>query len=307
MSEQFDLLVIGAGVAGLTLAEQAVRRGLTVALAEESMFGGLVMNVNHLQPGLDGLPSSGSDLAAELMTRASDLGVTTVFEPVTGLDGSRPDDLLEVVTASGTHAARAVAIASGARLRRLGVPGEAEFEHRGVSHCADCDGPLYRGEPVMVVGGGDSALQEALVLAEFCSVVHLVHRGAQFSARPEFVAAVSKLPERIAVRLRTVVESLAGDGGLSSVQVRDLDSGQTHTLPCKGFFAYVGLEPNTAFLPASIEKRDGRIQVNDRLETSVANVYAVGAVRAGFAGELQHAIADAQLALTAICARAGRA
>lgn len=302
MAARYDVFVIGAGVAGLTAAAEAARRGLSVALAEEAMFGGLIMNVNHLQPGLDGAVPWGSELAADLMEQATDAGAASLFEKVTGLE--RADDGLAVETAGGEHLARAVVLASGARLRQLGLPGEAEFEQRGVSHCADCDGPLYRGQPVTVVGGGDSALQEALVLAQFCSQVRLVHRGTDFTARPDFVEAVLSNP-RIAVNMRTTVEMLRGGAALSSVVLDDLASGERYEVPCAGFFAYVGLEPNIGCLPPSVELAGDHVRVDDRLETSLPGVFAVGAVRAGCGGTIADAAADARRAVAVIAEHLG--
>jgi len=301
MSDRYDVFVIGAGVAGMSAAEQAARRGLKVCLAEESMFGGLAVNVNHLSPAPKDLPNAGSDLAAELMTRVSDLGVTMLFESVTGL-ARAADGQFEVSLSGGAHLARSVIIASGARLRPLGVPGEAEFENRGVSHCADCDAPMLRGQTVTVVGGGDSALQEALVLAEFCPTVHLVHRGSAFSARPDLVDTLSRTP-RITVHLRTVVEALEGADALSGVRLRDLASAQTRVQPCTGFFAYVGLESNTGYLPAAVETNAGAVRVDEQRESTLANVFAVGAVRSGFPGLLTDAMEDARTAVAAICQR----
>jgi len=173
----FDVVVIGAGITGLTAAKAAVQSGLRTANIEALMFGGLVVNINDLDGETTG---SGTDLASNLMMEISDLGVENLSETVSTL--AREGDRLKVTTDAGTHQARAVIIASGAKLKRLGIPGEAEFEYKGVSQCADCDGPMYKDEEVVVVGGGDSALQEALVLAEYCKRVHLVHRGAK-SAR----------------------------------------------------------------------------------------------------------------------------
>src|SRR3972149_994216 len=201
---KFDVIVIGAGITGLTAAKCAVQTGLPTANIEALLFGGLVININEL----DGEPhGSGTDLASNLMLEVSELGVANLSETVTTL--ARDGNFLTVRTDAGTHRARAVIIASGAKLKRLGIPGEAEFEHRGVSQCADCDGPMYKDEDVVVVGGGDSALQEALVLANFCKRVHVVHRGTQFRARRHLVDAVAAR-NNIQPLWNTVAEEVLG-------------------------------------------------------------------------------------------------
>jgi thioredoxin reductase (NADPH) len=301
MSDRFDILVIGAGIAGLAAAEEALALGLRVAIAEAQMFGGLVLNVNRLDPALEGPHTVGSDLAADMMSRVADLGVETLMLPVTSIDRDSSGDLL-VMTPEGVHAARCVIVASGATLRKLGIPGEAELEHKGVAHCADCDGPMYRGQTTVVVGGGDSALQSALVLAQYCSTVHLVHRGAAFSAQADFVAAVSATPS-IEVHLECAVDAIEGAEAVTGVQMKYLQTGDIRALAAQGFFAYVGLEPNIGFLPPSVEKLAGAVRVDDELQTSLAGVYAIGAVRSGHGGLLGDAVRDARVAVRAAAAK----
>jgi thioredoxin reductase (NADPH) len=214
--------------------------------------------------------------------------------------------VLTVTTDVGAHRARAVIVASGARLKRLGVAGETEFEHRGVAQCADCDGPMYKDEEVVVVGGGDSALQEALVLANYCKRVHLVHRGTKLRAQQHLVDAVAAR-SNIEPVWNTAVEEILGEKMLSKVRVRDLGDGKTREIPCSGFFAYPGLAPNSEFLPPELERdADGRAVTMESLQTSLSGVFAIGAVRAGCGGLLTDAIADGQKAAAAARAHLGR-
>lgn len=299
----FDVFVIGAGIAGLTTAELAARCGLSVCLAEEALFGGLVLNVNHLSPGLEGQPDSGADLSAAKMSTVTDLGVTTLFESVAAVEPASGGEW-RVTTAGGAHVARSVVAASGARLRRLGVPGEADFEGRGVSRCADCDGPMFRGSSVVVVGGGDSALQEALVLAEFCAAVHVVHRREVWRGRDDLALALRAAPN-VTTHMGKVVETILGDGAVTAVRLRDVGSGATDDLPCTGVFAYVGLEPNVDFLPEGLRSPQG-VHVDDRLETSLPGIFAIGAVRRGHQGGLTHAVHDARAVVQTIEQRLAR-
>ena len=287
---KFDVIVIGTGIAGLAAARHAAQRGLKVAGIEALLFGGLVININELDGELSG---SGTDIASNMMGEISELGVENLSETVSAL--ARDGDGIAVTTDGGTYRARAVIVASGAKLKRLGVPGEAEFEYRGVSQCADCDGPMYQNEEVVVVGGGDSALQEALVLANFCKRVHLVHRGAKFHARQQLADAVAA-NAKIQPLWNTIVEAVLGEKMVNKVRARDA-AGKVSEIPCAGFFAYVGLEPNCEFAPPEI-KRDARgaLVTDAELQTTMAGVFAAGAVRAGCGGMLSDALADGEKA-----------
>ena len=296
----FDVIVIGAGVAGLAAAKAIAEKGLRAASVEQLLFGGLVVNINELDGEIEG---SGTDYASNLMMEMSDLGVENISETVSGI--ARSGDKITVTTDGGTHSARAVIVASGAKLKRLGVPGEMEFEHSGVSQCADCDGPMYKDEEVVVVGGGDSALQEALVLAHFCKRVHLVHRGARFSARQSLVDAVAAQPV-IQPLWNTVVEAIEGDKMVNKVRVKSAD-GKTTDIAASGFFAYVGLEPNIEFVPGEIKRDEhGRLTTDASLQTSLPGVFAAGAVRAGCGGMLADALADGVNAAAAAAKSLGK-
>ena len=299
-----DIIVIGAGITGLSAAKHAVQRGLSTANIEMMMFGGLVININELDPAPSDGATSGTEMASNLMLEISELGVANLSETASAL--SRDGAFLAVTTDAGTHRARAVIVSSGAKLKRLGIPGETEFEGRGVSQCADCDGPMYKDEEVVVVGGGDSALQEALVLANFCKRVHLVHRGTKFRARQHFIDAVAAR-DNIQPVWNTVAEEVMGAQMVNKVRVRNVSEGKTSDIACAGFFAYVGLEPTCDFLPAEAKRDGGGYLVTDKsLQTAMPGVYAAGAVRADFGGMLSDAIADAQTATAAASAALGK-
>jgi len=292
-AKSYDVIVIGEGVSGLACAGHARRAGLSVATFESNLFGGLVLNVNEL----DGYPGaeSGTLLASELMQANSDAGVASIQEEVTAVSSAGGGF---EIAAGGVYGARQVVIASGARLKKLGVPGEREFEGRGVSSCADCDAPMFQNEEVVVVGGGDSALQEALVLAKFCSRVHIVHRGDRLRAQKHLAERADADP-KISFMWKTTVEAVVGAKMVEKVRVRR--NGNTEEIAAAGVFAYVGLEPNAACAPSG-SRRDGHghLVTNDALETSTPGVWAIGAVRAGYSGLLRDAVIEAQRVAKAV-------
>ena len=283
--QHYDLIVIGTGVTGLAAARQAAQEGLATAMLETLFFGGLVTNINALDGEIEG---SGSDVAAGMMMEASKLGAKNVNAAATGI--ARDGDVIVVTSDSGEHRTRAVVIATGARLKRLGVPGEVEFEENGVSHCADCDGPFYKGQDVIVVGGGDSALQEALVLTAFARQVHLVHRGNKFSARAHFVDQIAA-HANIVVHLESQLEAILGESSLSAVRVKT--KGIESEIACTGVFPYIGLAPAGTFAPeAVLRDAGGHLLTDAALQTAMPGVFAAGAVRAGYGGMLTHALAE---------------
>ena len=298
---KFDVIIIGAGITGLTAAKQTAQAGLSTASIEALLFGGLVININEL----DGEPhGSGTDFASTLMGEISELGVENLSETVTSL--ARDGNQIAVTTDAGTHRARAVIVASGARIKRIGIPGESEFEHRGVSQCADCDGPMYQGEDVVVVGGGDSALQEALVLANFCKQVHLVHRGSKFRAHQNLIDAVAAR-DNIRPVWNSVALEVQGAQMVNKVKVRNVADNKIGEIPCSGFFAYIGLEPACDFAPLEIARdKDGFLVTDASLQTAIPGVFAAGAVRAGYGGMLTDAAKEAQTAAAAARARVAK-
>ena len=290
MSGEFDVIVVGEGIAGLSAARQAAESGVRAATFEAQLFGGLVTNINVLDPSPDEAATSGADLAATLLQVNAELGIESIQQPVTAIEPGAQGFVVR--TADGDYRARQLVIASGARLRPLGIPGESEFAGRGVSSCADCDGPLFRGKEVVVVGGGDSALQEALVLAEFCSRVHIVNKASRFTGRADLSSKIAE-HRNITVHAGAELERIDGNGAVEKVTLRKDGT----VLPCAAVFAYIGLVPNTDYLPREL-KRDagGHLLTDARFETSLPGVFAAGAVRSGYAGTLTDAIREGRSA-----------
>lgn len=297
MTEALDVAVIGCGIAGLSAARECLRRGLRTATLESLLPGGLVLNISHLDGEVEG---SGMDLAMELMAEVTDLGGEAMTGTASAIAST--DKGLLVTTDAGDILAAAVIVASGATLRRLGIPGEAELDGQGVSQCAECDGPLFRGQEVVVVGGGDSALQEALILSQYVRHVHLLHRGDSFTARQAYIDALAS-KDNVTVRWRTLAEGVRGDSGVSAVITKDLATGAISEIACSGFFAFVGLEPNASFVPEKVQRdAHGYLITDNGRRTTARGLYAVGAVRAGSGGQLRDALSDARLAAASIVA-----
>jgi len=296
----YDLIIVGSGITGLTAAKEAAQRGLRTACIESLLFGGLIVNINELDGIETGEPTSGISLATGLMSEVVDLGVENINETVTAIrcEGST----LRVFAESGEYRGKSLIVASGAQMRRLDVPGEADFEHKGVSHCADCDGPMYKGKDVVVVGGGDSALQEALVLAGYCGRVYLLVRGSAFRAREHLASAVL-LRNNIHVMWTTVVEEVVGSQAVEGVRIRCMIDGKKSNLRCAGVFPFVGLQPNVSFVPLEIPRAtDDTLVTDSALQTSVPGVFAAGIVRSGNGGLLSDAASDARLAVSSVAA-----
>lgn len=290
-----DLVIVGAGVAGLTAAAVAARRGLAVTVVESQGAGGQVMNVEavHGMPGLaDGI--SGYELGPLLQEQAEAAGAEFALDTVEALEVDAGERVL--ICSGQTLRSPAVIVAAGSRRRVLDVPGEERLLGRGVSQCASCDGPLFRGRSVCVVGGGDSALDEALVLSEHAERVTLIHRGTAFTAQQALVDRVAACAN-IDVLFETVVDEILGDAAVDGVALRRPRSGEAFRHRCDGVFVYVGLAPNTGFLGGLLRLDErGRIETDRAMRSSLDGVYAAGDIRAGSVALLASSAGDGAVA-----------
>ncbi|MGE4217831.1 MAG: NAD(P)/FAD-dependent oxidoreductase [Alphaproteobacteria bacterium] len=296
-----DLLVIGAGLAGLAAARHAASAGANTVIVEtQPLYGGLVANVEHVDGLSDaaGEPTSGMMLAMERLEAAMEQGAELLEAEVLGLAPGTGG--FAVTTSAGSRPARAVLVATGGKLRKLDVPGEDAFYGRGVSQCADCDGPMFQDEDVLVVGGGDAAAQEALVLAEFCRSVTVLARSG-LKAQPRYAERLAALPNIRLLRDRAV-DAILGDATVTAVRLRAPTTGAVEDFACTGVFPFIGTEPAANFLPAAVVRRNGLVETDDDLMTTLPGLYAAGAARLGYSGRLADAAAEGEAAARAALA-----
>ena len=278
----YDMIVIGGGPTGLTTALYGAREGLDVLVIERSALGGQA-GVTERLDNFPGFPEgvSGAEFADRLTQQAERFGVELLqAQEVVGLRAEAESRY--VATADGTeYGARAVLIATGSRYRRLGVPGEDDLIGAGVHFCATCDGPFYKGRPLAVIGGGNSAGEESLHLTKFASDVTILVRGDALTASQIVIDKVQKNP-KIAIRYNTEVAAFRGESKLSGITVRDRKTDATEELAPAAVFVFIGLSPNSVWLPDTIERDEqGFVVTSPTLETSVPGVFAAGDVRKG--------------------------
>lgn len=299
-----DIAIIGGGPAGYTAALYSGRAGYTAVVIEKMAPGGQMAITSNVEnyPGFEAV--SGFDLAEKMMAGAERFGAESMFGEVTdvrligdkkriAIDGaditSDDDNVIE---------ARAVVIATGASPRKLGIPGEVEYEGRGVSYCATCDGMFFKGKTVVVAGGGDTAFEDALYLANICEKVYLVHRRDEFRAAASSVKR-AEAKENIEFVKNALVEEIKGEGGkVSALVYKDKISGEKREIPCSAVFTAVGRTPDTALFEGTVElDKSGYIVADETCRTSVDGVFAAGDVRTKHLRQIVTACADGATAI----------
>lgn len=295
-----DLIIIGAGPAGMSAAIYACRAGLDVAVIEKFSPGGQVMNTYEVEnyPGFKDV-ISGFELVNAMEEQAKKFGMVTENAEVSSFQ--READGTFTVNCSGNEVfrSRALVLAMGSNYKKLGVPGEIELIGSGVSYCATCDGAFYRNKITAVIGGGNTALEEALFLTRFASKVYLVHRRGEFRAEKVIQDRVDA-NEKIEKILDTVVEKVNGCSRVESMTVKNNKTGETKDIPVDGFFVFVGFDPCTKFIPKDMVDEWGQIKVDMRMRTSVPGLYAAGDIRIDSCKQIITACADG--ATAALCA-----
>jgi thioredoxin reductase (NADPH) len=275
-----DVIIIGSGPAGLTAGVYTARANLKPLIIEGLLAGGQLMTTTEVEnyPGFrNGI--MGPDLMAEMRGQAERFGAEVVQTDVTAVDLSKHP--FEVTADGIVHTARALIIATGASAKLLGLPAERALMGRGVSTCATCDGFFYRGKPIAVVGGGDTALEEAIFLTKFASKVTLVHRRHAFRAS-KIMQEKAQANPKIEFAWNSVVADIkdSGQGGVSGIVLRDVETGASREVPVDGVFVAIGHTPNTTLFEGTLELDDfGYIATHDGTKTSLPGVFACGDVQ----------------------------
>jgi thioredoxin reductase (NADPH) len=278
LEKVFDVVIAGGGIAGMSAGVTSARLGRRTLVLTGDVLGGQLVSIEKIEgfPGFpDGVP--GYDLCPMMQEQAVASGAEFMMNSLERIDTH--DGTWRITTEEGDILARAVILATGSRLKKLDVPGEERLTGKGVSHCASCDAPLLRDRVVAIVGGGDSAMQEALTLAEFASKVIILHRGEALTGQACYRDRVTA-HQKIDIRFSTAVNEILGEATVTGLRTHDSSKGVTSDLEVAAVFAYVGLQPNTAFLEDRINLDPaGRIPTDGRMRTQLIGVCAAGNVR----------------------------
>ena len=296
--ETYDLVTIGGGPAGLTAAIYAGRGLLKTLVLEKLMMGGQA-TITHMIDNYPGFPDgiTGPDLMEKFESQARRFGAEFRFATVDKITLDGNIKVLKV--ADGEIRAKTVLICTGAEPRRLDVPGETKLTGKGVSYCATCDGAFFREAVIAVVGGGDSAVKEAIYLTKFASKVYVIHRRDELRAE-KITIEQAFANEKIEFIWDSVVEEIAGKHAVESVKVKNVKDGSTKELELEGVFIYVGMIPNTAFLKGFVELDEAGYVVADRdTHTDITGVFAAGDVRRKLSRQVATAVGDGATAAMA--------
>lgn len=287
-----DVIIIGAGCAGLTAAVYVLRAGLTAVVFEKEMYGGQIAITNEVEnyPSIEKI--SGPELAQNIYRQAQKQGADIRFEEVlsVGLEGP----VKTVVTSSGTHSARAVIIANGVQRRKLGCAGEKEYTGKGVSYCATCDGAFFRGKEVVVVGGGNTALEDALFLSNLCAKVTIIHRRDSFRGEKVLAQAIAQRAN-IAVLYQSAVREIIGEKFVSAVSVAG-EGGAVSVIPASAVFVAIGLMPENSMFTALVRDKDGYFAADESCAAGIAGVYVAGDTRSKQLRQIVTAVSDGAMA-----------
>lgn len=296
-NNRYEVIIIGGGPAGLTAALYAGRARVHTVLLERGVPGGQLLNTEAIEdyPGFDRI--TGPELAQRMAEQAEKFGVKIENARVTGIHQQGDKKLVE--TDNGPYTADFVILTAGGEPKKLGIPGESEFQGRGVSQCAVCDGAFFKEEELAVIGGGDAALEEGVFLTRFAKKVYIIHRRDHFRAQAILVEAAKKNP-KVELITNTVVTEIKGeDGQVQEITLKDVPTGATRPLKVGGVFVFIGFQPNVEFFDHREHVQHdplGFLVTDTTMQTSLPGVYAAGDVRSQLTRQITTAVGDATTA-----------
>jgi thioredoxin reductase (NADPH) len=295
----FDIIIVGAGTAGLSAAIYGVRAGKSVLLLEESTYGGQIINSPEVEnyPGIKHI--SGFDFATILYEQAINLGAKIEYEKVTGIKDE--GDKKIIITASKEYECKSIILATGAKNRPLGLDREKELIGAGVSYCATCDGAFFRGKDVAVAGGGNTALEDATFLADYCSKVYVVHRRDSFRGEEKLLNLLKK-KENVEFILNSNIVELIGEAKLEAIKVQNKENMTETQVPISGLFVAIGQMPENSNFTNLVEiDKGGYIIALEDCKTNVEGIFTAGDCRTKTVRQLATAAADGAVAALAAC------
>jgi len=293
---QFDVIIIGGGPGGLTAGLYSMRAALKTIMFEKGVFGGQMTLTDTIEnyPGF--VEINGFDLSQKFAEHAQKFGLQTIHKEITAIQPGTDWHKI-IIENKETYEAKAIIIATGGKSRALNIPGEKEFYGKGVSYCATCDGFFFRNKTVAVIGGGDTAVEEALYLGKLAEKVYLIHRRDELRASTILQNRVKEDPKIDIIWNHIPIQVNHDADRVSGLTIKHVQSNETQNLTVDGVFIFVGYAPNTELLPKEIEMTpDGYVKVNNTCQTSIPGIYAIGDVRKNYAKQIILAAADGCIA-----------
>ncbi len=299
MVKQYDIVIVGAGTAGLSAAIYAVRAGKSVIVLEATTHGGQIVNTPEVEnyPGIQKI--SGFEFANNLYKQAKSLGAEVIYEKVIGIEVNGEEKIVH--TAKEDYQAKAVILATGAKNRPLGLEHEKEWIGAGISYCATCDGMFYRGKDVAVAGGGNTALEDAIFLTNYCRKVYLIHRRDAFRGEEKLLQTLKEKPN-VEFVLNANITRLIGEDGVDGVEVEDKNTHEKRIIDVMGLFVAIGQMPeNSEFINVVDLDKGGYIEAKEDCKTKTKGIFTAGDCRTKKVRQLATAASDGAIAALAAC------
>ena len=299
MAKKYDIVIVGAGTAGLSAAIYAVRAGKRVIVLEATTHGGQIVNTPEVEnyPGIQKI--SGFEFANNLYEQAKSLGAEVIYEKVIGIEVNGEEKIVH--TTKEDYQAKAVILATGAKNRPLGLEHEKEWIGAGISYCATCDGMFYRGKDVAVAGGGNTALEDAIFLTNYCRKVYLIHRRDAFRGEEKLLQTLKEKPN-VEFVLNANITRLIGEDGVDGVEVEDKNTHEKRVIDVMGLFVAIGQMPeNSEFINVVDLDKGGYIEAKEDCKTKTKGIFTAGDCRTKKVRQLATAASDGAIAALAAC------